>query len=214
MPMTTLFIGALAALAQTGAALLDVSNVRCDPNLKTLVTPTFGNGSTWFPAAFTVCAEAEINSTISEAYDALLDFKSYGTWNTFVVNVEVPANVTTTPSQVYVGMPMTLTTKGLLPIINSTSNEMISVMDAPGTKQAGAAVAAWSTDYGFVGLKAEHPSVLRQLEDGTTLYVSWETYYGPLAYVVGGLLQKSLQEQFENQGEDLKAYLETNRNRA
>ena len=208
MSIKSYSLAALATLVQAGTALVDVSHVQCNPNIKTLETPTFGKGDFWFPAAFTVCAEATINGTLNEVYDALLDFKSYGSWNSFVVNVGVPADVTNTPSQVYVGMPITLTTRGLLPIINSTTNQVMSLVEAPNSKTKDYSIAAWTTDYGWAGLKAEHANIIRKQEDGTALYISWETYYGPLSYLVGALLKDPLQKQFEKQGEDLRVYVE------
>lgn len=68
----------------------------------------------------------------------------------------------------------------------------------------------WRLDEGAVGdllFQAEHISLLWDLGNGTTKYVSWETYYGPLA-LVNLLLMSNLQMEFENQGRDLKARVE------
>lgn len=176
--------------------------LNCAPNSGKMTTPTFGTTN----AIFTVCAEKVIQSSPSPIYDILLDFPLYPAWNTFVVSVDVPSTVLTA-EDVYVGMPMTFHAAGLLPGINSTSNERITHL-GPDIEPL---FNAWRFDPGdVVGLavQAEHVNLLLDLGDGTTRYVSWETYYGVGALALA-VLKGSLQTQFEVQAEDLKERVES-----
>ena len=96
MPVRSYSIVALAAIAQAGAALLDVSHVRCNPSLETLETPTFGNGSFWFPAAFTVCAEAVINGTV-DGYAQDVAFLTGTNRNERAIDMDIPTEPISVP---------------------------------------------------------------------------------------------------------------------
>ena len=182
------------------AAAIPGLSLNCAPNGTIMSTPKYGTEG----AIFTVCAQTSIGGSESAIYDVLLDFPRYHEWNTFVYDVDVPANVTSA-KDVYIGMPMTLYTYGLVPVFNSTSQESISYLE-PNYETP---FVGWLTDVGLglAGLQAEHISLLRDLGGGMTEYVSWETYYGAGAVVVAALKDK-LQTQFENQGRDLKFRVE------
>lgn len=200
-------------------ALTDVSGVRCPigdilATNTTLPTPTYGTGNLTDPAVFTVCTEQDISAPIALVYDTLLDFKSYHLWNSFVIEVVLPPNVVKTPEDVYIGMSMNFTSQGLVPGQNSSSTEVIRILDPPSSSTCGeTAVSAWGSNGGVPGLLAEHPNALTQLEgpDGQdtvlTRYVSWETYYGAGAVALEAI-RPPLQQQFVNQGSDLKRFVE------
>lgn len=168
-----------------------------DDSYSILPTPTYEDAG----GVFTVCAEKLINAPAELIYTTLIDFESYHTWNTFVIDVEVPSNVTSTPEDVYINMPMTFTTTGLLPLINTTSDETISFLDSD--VGAGYLLTAWTSQ-----VPSEHANILVSQGGGVTRYVSYETFYEPLGGAVL-LLEKELQKQFEQQGEDLRAYMES-----
>ena len=178
-----------------------------DPDA-TLPTPTYGTKK----GAFLVCTEELIAAPPRAVYDALLDFRRYGAWNTFVVDVGLPADTGETPAGVYVGLAMTLTTAGLLDGINTTSTEVVSALLLPdgGEDDAGFMMNAWRVEDGLGGaiIAAEHPNVLVDLGGGVTRYLSYETYYPGLATPTVLLLRKKLQERFVQQGRDLKVYVE------
>jgi len=166
-----------------------------------MTTPTYNTTG----AVFTVCAQNTIDSSPSPIYDVLIDFPLYGAWNTFVYSVDLPANVTS-GADVYVGMPMTFYTSGLIPGVNTTSNELITYLEP----HADPPYVAWRYDGGVLGgllMQAEHVSLLQDLGNGTTNYVSWETYYGAGALLVL-TLEENLQTEFEIQASDLKARVE------
>lgn len=173
----------------------------CDPDSGIMTTPSFGTTE----AIFTVCTQNFINGPPGTVYEVLVDFPFYPAWNTFVYSVDVPANVSST-ADVYVCMPMTFHTSGLLGSLNSTSDERITYLEPDSAPP----FVVWRFDPGVVGglvMNAEHVSLLRNVGDGTTEYVSWETCYGPGSLVVEAL-KGNLQIEFENQARDLKARVE------
>ncbi|TVY36300.1 hypothetical protein LOCC1_G007833 [Lachnellula occidentalis] len=173
----------------------------CAPDNDTMTTPSFGTTD----AVFTACSQITINSSPSAVYEALLDFPRYPDWNTFVYSVELPSNVSSA-KDVYIGMPMTFHSSGLLPGINSTSDERITFLEPDVVPP----FAAWRYDEGaLVGLlmNAEHVTVLEDLGDGTTNCVSWETYYGAGALLTL-TLKANLQTEFQNEVSDLKGRVE------
>lgn len=176
----------------------DWSTLQCPDDTDTILpTPTYGGTG----GIFTVCAELLINAPAELIYNTLIDFKSYHIWNSFVINVEVPSNVTNTPDDVYINMPMTFTTSGLLPLINTTSDETVTFLE--NDADAGYLLNAWSAS-----VPSEHPNILVSQGGGVTRYVSYETFYAPLGIAVL-ILKSELQKQFEQQGEDLRTYVES-----
>ncbi|KAI1753548.1 hypothetical protein F4782DRAFT_80650 [Xylaria castorea] len=187
----------------------DYSSLACpSSSLSTLITPTYGEKG----ALFTVCSSIKINAPASLTRNAILDFKSYSSWNSFVVSVSLPSNVTETPKQDYVGMPMVFTTSGLVAGLNTTSAEILTVLDYVGVGGDGKSfmLAAWRYDDKLAGVdaRAEHPIVVVDSGDGTSWYLSWETYYVGLLTPAIALLRTKLQAQFEVQSADLKTYVE------
>lgn len=184
---------------------VDWPSLKCPEDYRdTLPTPTYGSEN----GVFVVCTEEVINAPISRIYDALLDYNQYSTWNSFVVDVKLPSDVGETPNGVYIGMSMVLVTTGLLEGINSTSNEIITVLDRDGDN--GFMLNAWGVDDGLNGtfIAAEHPNVLVDLGGGVTRYLSYETYYSSLLTPTVLLMREKLQAQFSQQGRDLKVYAE------
>ncbi|KKY30619.1 hypothetical protein UCDDA912_g09477 [Diaporthe ampelina] len=177
----------------------DWASLRCpqDPR-STLPTPTYGDAD----GAFTICTEQLINAPSELVYSALVDYGSYHLWNSFVVDVEVPPGVRT-PEDVYVGMPMTLVTSGVIPPINTTSAEVVTGLDKD--------LPTWRSNVSMLGvlIVAEHPNVLVDQGGGVTRYVSYETYYKEPLLLSLLALKPTLQRLFEQQGKDLRAYVES-----
>ncbi len=152
-----------------------------------------------------MCAQSMIHNSPSPIYDVLIDFNRYELWTTLVYSVNVPANVSSA-EDVYVGMQMTFYTSGLIPVVNSTSNERITYLEPDAVPP----FVGWRFDPGLLGglvMQAEHVSLLQDLGDGSTKYVSWETYYDSGALKVLAL-KENLQIEFEDQARDLKARAE------
>jgi hypothetical protein len=193
----------------------DYSSITCpDPDtlsLSALITPTYGT----LGGVFVVCSSIVISAPASLSRDVVLDYYSYSVWNSFVVSVtNMPANVTETPRDVYVDMPMTFTTSGLVTGLNTTSNEILTVVDGEGVGEGEDGrpyfLVAWRYDDGLAGTgsRAEHPYVIVDLGDGSSQVLSYESYYVGLLTPSIALLKGKLQTQFENQAADLKAYVE------
>ncbi|ORY58383.1 uncharacterized protein BCR38DRAFT_499937 [Pseudomassariella vexata] len=181
--------------------IVDWASLRCpSDSTSKLPTPNYGSDN----AVFMICTETIINASPQAVYNAVLDFKSYDVWNSFVFHVDLPANVTVTPEDVYVGMPMPLHTYGVLPLINTTSDEEMTVLDGCATD--GCLLTAWRSD--VVGTKAEHPSIVTDQGNGMSRYISYETYYEAILTPGVWTLKGQLQERFQQQGLDLKAYVE------
>ncbi|KAF3061195.1 hypothetical protein GL218_04081 [Daldinia childiae] len=185
---------------------IDYGSLHCptDPT-STLVTPTYGTKE----AIFTICSELVLNTGPLTAYNAILDFKSYPQWNSFIIDVALPDNVTSTPDDIYVGMEMQFTSNGLIGTLNTTSTEVISLFDPSGAE--GYLINAWHYDDGIggVGSRAEHPNIFVDLGNGSTRYLSYETYYVGLSTGTISLLKLQLQHQWDIQARDLKAYVES-----
>ncbi|KAI1105846.1 hypothetical protein F4804DRAFT_330930 [Jackrogersella minutella] len=207
--MLYLFQLLIAAPFAASAALLsrqvDYGSLHCpeDP-LGTLVTPTYGTEG----AIFTICSELVINAEPLAGYNAILDFKSYPQWNSFIIDVALPDNVTSTPEDIYVGMTMTFTSNGLIGALNTTSTEVISLFDSSGS--AGYLINAWHYDDGVggAGARAEHPNVFVGLGNGSTRYLSYETYYAGWSTGIIALLKDQLQQEWDIQAQGLKTYVE------
>ncbi|KAI1402117.1 hypothetical protein F4819DRAFT_296149 [Hypoxylon fuscum] len=128
---------------------VDYGSLHCpeDP-LATLVTPTYGTEG----AIFTICSELLINAEPRAAYNATLDFKSYPQWNSFIIDVALPNNVSSTPDDTYIGMAMNFTSTGLIGSLNTTSVEVISLLDPSGA--LGYLMNAWHYDDGKISLRS------------------------------------------------------------
>jgi len=163
-----------------------------------MATPRFGTTN----AVFTVCSNLTIPATPSLIYNVLADFPRYHEWNSFVYDIDLPTGVETV-DDIFVEMPMTFYTRGLVPGLNTTSEERMTALE--GGEEVVPKYIAWRYDGGPAGdllMQAEHVSLLVEVEGGTR-YVSWETYYGPGAPAVLAL-EGQLNEQFAVQGYDLR----------
>ncbi|KAK8036690.1 hypothetical protein PG993_008673 [Apiospora rasikravindrae] len=213
---------AAAPARRDGSADVDWGSIRCPAanSPETFPTPSYRTEK----GLFLVCTEQVINATPQDVYHALLDFQAYSAWNSFVRYVALPADVVKTPDDVYVGLVTRFTTAGILPLVNTTSVEIVTVTKgsfddgsspgegepAPGTTAGRYLMAAWRYDDGLHGAaeRSEHPNILVDRGDGTTLYISYETFFvGPGALLLLPL-KDTLQKLYTQQGLDLKAYIE------
>ncbi|KAK0386385.1 hypothetical protein NLU13_6222 [Sarocladium strictum] len=143
----------------------DWASVRCPQSaLETLPTPTYGYSG----GLFTVCTELIFNAPAVEIYHALLDFQAYSSFSSFVIGIELPPQVRKTPDDVFLGLEMTFTTRGIFPIINTTSLEIVTFMED--STDGGYMMTSWRYDDKLGGMfsRSEHPSILVEQSDGTT----------------------------------------------
>lgn len=174
------------------------TTISCPPGI--LSTPAYGTTN----AVFTVCSITQIHADASSVYEILIDFAAYDLWNSFVVHVAP----TSSPFPA-VNATMRFTTARLNPDNTTNSDEVITILDAANT------VTAWRYDDRPTPglLAAEHVSNVTETREGWSRYVSWETFYGPIAVRIQETLASRLQDAFEAQGEDLRVYAEKRRKR-
>ena len=134
VPMLLLFT------AMVSTTLSQPLPVSCTESIMT--TPRFGTAN----AVFTACFNLTIPATPSPLYNILADFPRYHEWNSFVYDVDLPAGVESV-EDVYVEMPMTFYTRGLLEGVNTTSNERVTALEA----QLASPYIAWRYDGGEAG---------------------------------------------------------------
>lgn len=190
----------LLLLLPLAASHFSPAHIRCTN--RTLPTPSYGLHDN---PVFTVCSELAIHAPLPLIYSALLNFSAYHAWNTFVIAVALPANIIT-PQDVAVGLVMNFTTTGLVPGVNTSSTEVVSVLEPPGRKMRHGLV-AWGSEDMATQFKAEHPTILTDVGGGWTRSVSYETYYGAGATAILPL-KANLQREFEVENEDLKRLVE------
>ena len=109
-----------------------------------MTTPRFGTTN----AVFTACFNLTIPSTPSPIYNILADFPRYHEWNSFVYDIDLPAGVETV-DDVYVEMPMTFHTRGVVEGLNTTSQERVTALE--GGEEVAEKYIGWRFDGGTVG---------------------------------------------------------------
>lgn len=211
--------------------------LRCPQDLddesSILPTPTYGTeGRVWM-----VCSETLIRAPPRRVYDALVDFGRYHDWNSYVTNVEIVhptsrANATTAKDhgKVYEGMELTFTFNGLGGEgVVTTGPEVVTVLSGGSAIKSGGGGGNWETpatsgkktggahlmnayrsDLSVAGelIRSEHPNVITVAGEGYARLVSWETYYEGKSTETFKLLRSQMQALNDQQGADLKAYLE------
>ncbi|KAI1342330.1 hypothetical protein F5Y15DRAFT_429670 [Xylariaceae sp. FL0016] len=197
MHVVTSLLMSLATLTQAYNYPYDPLNLTCPPpdSGDTLTTPT--------------------NAPAPQVHINILSFLSYPLWNTFIPKIQLPSNVTSTPRDDYIPMPMIFTSTGIINGLNTTSNEILTIMSpSPSSTEemtdALYYLGAWRFDDGLGGIdaRAEHLNVVVNLGNGSSRYLSYETYYEGLLTPAIALTKDKLQKQFEKQGLDLKVYTE------
>ncbi|KAK6849474.1 hypothetical protein PG995_013307 [Apiospora arundinis] len=117
---------ATAAAVRRGDTNINWGSIRCPAanSLETLPTPTYPTEK----GIFLVCTELVINASPQDVYHALFDFRAYPSWSSFVRDIALPPEVVKTPDDVRVGLVTRFTTTGIVPLINTTSVEIVTVM--------------------------------------------------------------------------------------
>lgn len=208
---------ATAAAVRRGDTNINWGYIRCPAanSLETLPTPTYPTEK----GIFLVCTELVINASPQDVYHALFDFRAYPSWSSFVRDIALPPEVVKTPDDVRVGLVTRFTTTGIVPLINTTSVEIVTVMkgsfdmgedDDDASENPPYLMATWRYDDELHGTasRSEHPSILVDRGDGTTLYTSYETYFAGPGTLLLLPFKQTLQERYTQQGLDLKAYVE------
>ncbi|KAF1954379.1 hypothetical protein CC80DRAFT_493858 [Byssothecium circinans] len=153
-------------------------------------------------ARTSVCARrSRSKSSVQEVNDAILTFKNYKNWNTFVYDGVPPAGVNG-PADVKVGMGIQFSSTGIPPGVNSTSTDIITSVERP-------YFAAWeNVEYENLIGHSEHCLLSVPLSNGYTQFTHWQTQLGAEA---GNLYHSKVyfQRAFEIEVQDLKRYVES-----
>ncbi|KAI1379282.1 hypothetical protein F4677DRAFT_408507 [Hypoxylon crocopeplum] len=92
--------------------------------------------------------------------------------------------------KIFVSMGMEFISTSLTGSLNMANTEVISLFNTSSTLDY--PINAWRYNDGAdgIGLRAEHPNVSADLGNGSTRYLSYETYYLGLSTGTIGLLEK------------------------
>lgn len=168
---------------------------------KTLSTPLLPNGG-----VFTVSASIVISAPASCVFSVIIDTKNWHKWNTFVPSVEIlkpPSVHNNSGNKLEVGTDMRFNVY-MSPGGSATSSLLqVTVFDPEAGK------ICWK----FTGLpswllRSERVHEMIDKKDGTCEYCTWETFAGPMAYMVRTIYGNTLNERFKDWGRDLKRYVE------
>nr|POE72797.1 hypothetical protein CFP56_30736 [Quercus suber] len=167
---------------------------------------------------FSVYASTQIAAPAAAVFDALLAIEHWPTWNSFVPEVKVTKHPRshTKNLRMEAGTFMTFTVQ-MTASHRTTSKEVCTHVGQLKTWQdhPGHAVThiRWSLDNansflpGFI-MRAERTNEIEELQDGTTVYRTWETFGGWAAGTVRKKHGQALQERFADWARDLKGFVE------
>jgi len=166
-----------------------------------LPTPLLPNGG-----VFTVSSSVVISAPASRIFDAIVDTTNWYKWNTFVPSVQIikqPSDHSDNAEKLAVGTDMRFTVYMKPGGSATSSREQVTVLDSEACK------ICWK----FTGapswlLRAERVHEIADKEDGTCEYHTWETFAGPMAYVIRSIYSNDLQERFQDWATSLKRYVE------
>lgn len=168
-----------------------------------------------YPAGgvFTILASTTIRASPSEIFNAILDLDSYSKWNTFVPRATVISTTSSTSNesdtrlQVGTALKFDVYMKG--PGTGRTeSDELVTIIEELNDGRSGYRVAWKALGWSTWSLRAERVQEIVDLGSGETQYKTWETFGGPLAYVIRGLYREDLISRFLDCSNGLKLYVE------
>jgi hypothetical protein len=154
----------------------------------------------------TVSSSTVISASASTIFSAIVDTANWYKWNTFVPSVEIlkqPSNHNDNAEKLGIGTDMRFNVC-MKPGGSITSSlEQVTVLDPEAGK------ICWK----FTGapswlLRAERVHEITNKEDNTCEYRTWETFAGPMAYVIRSIYGNVLQDRFNDWANDLKRYTE------
>ena len=182
--------------------------------LEPLPTPRWGS-QTGF-GAFSVRAMAMIRAAPDTVLDCLLDTSTYPVWNGFVPAVTLPSVPASDPSFPnshlrvghqfieHVDMYGNGRSSGLVKMkLLMTTMEELGQSNGQGYK-----VVWLGQGYPDWALRSERVHMISQAEDGASTYEVWETFSGPLAFLVKLFVGKTLVKRFRQWNQELKTHVE------
>ena len=168
---------------------------------ETLPTPLLPNGGVW-----TVSTSVVISASPSRIYSTIVDTKNWHKWNTFVPVVEIlkqPPGHSNSNETLEIGTDMRFEVHMKPGGSATSSREQVTVLDPEAGK------ICWK----FTGtpswmLRAERVHTILDNGDGQCEYCTWETFAGPMAYIIRSIYGNVLQDRFTDWGRELKRYAE------
>ncbi|MCJ1463030.1 hypothetical protein MMC07_001634 [Pseudocyphellaria aurata] len=163
---------------------------------------------------FTILASTTIHASPSEILDVILDLDSYHKWNTFVPRatvVSTPSSSSTNNLDTRLQVGTTLTLHAYMKGPGTACNEapvLVTIIDKLGDGRNGYRVVWKAMAFNAWLLRGERVQEMVDLGSGNTQYKTWETFGGPLAYVVRVLHKENLISRFRDCSNDLKGYVE------
>lgn len=163
---------------------------------------------------FSVLASTDIHASPSAILDALLDLASYPKWNTFAPRATVistpsssPTNESNTRLQVGTALKLEVCMKGPGTARRDT-HLLITIIEELRDGRNGYRVAWKALGWNAWLLCGERVQEMVDLGSGKTQYKTWETFGGPLAYVIRALYKGDLVSRFHDWSNDLKGHVE------
>lgn len=180
--------------------------------LEPLPTPRWGSQSGF--GAFSVRAFARIHAAPDVVLDCLLETSSYPVWNRFVPGITFPHASISDPRSLnsrlgvgcqfveHVDMHGNGRSSGLVKMkLLMTAMEELGHGAGPGYK-----VVWLGQGYPDWALRSERVHNISQVEDGISTYEVWETFSGPLAFLVRLFVGKTLVKRFRQWNQELKIH--------
>lgn len=134
----------------------------------------------------------EINTTVDEAWNALVDFESWAQWNSFIPEVK---------GEFKVGNKMMIKVK------SPGSKEMNfepTVFEIEGSKRI-----VWGGEALLIGYKGIHEFIIEYIDANLIKFKQIEKFEGPIVLFMNGMINKTA-IGYVNMNEEFKTYLEKN----
>ncbi len=179
-------------------------------------TPTYGP-----KGVFTVISNVSIKARALTVVKAIEDVDSYGKWNNFIPEAEIAAeprqkDATEASDPFEVGTKLNFSVymngNGLSSDTKrgepQKENLEVTTLEELKDGRTGYKLAWKDIGYPDWSLYVERVHEFVEKEDGTTEYTSWESFGGPLAYVIKLVVGRQLLNLFDGWNKDLKNYIE------
>lgn len=178
-------------------------------------TRTYGN-----QGLFSIQTSVIINASVDAVFNATTNVSNFPEWNTFVPKVDILSTNRESPSyeigRLKIGTEMIfhVCMKGK-DTPTQKSAELVTVMEGLSDRHGRRGHrAAWRSKQ--MGLKAERVTEVIEIRAGNlsvpksakTEYRTWQTFGGPLAYILKLMIKDDLMNRFADWARDLKNYCE------
>jgi hypothetical protein len=185
-------------------------------------TPTHGSSG-----VFTIKSSINISAPPSTVLAAIISPETWPTWNTFIPHAMIDSRPDASsvespqlskPNQLSVGSVMVMATNvngepsPSIPKLRKTTVEVTRLEELTDGRK-GYLVAWKMQSMANFALHTERVHEILETPDGRTDYVNWETFGGPIAWMVKWTVGEKLRLRFADWGRDLKKYCEEDRNR-